>query len=564
MRDAIFAIAARFGIRVDPLPVPTVDESATELAAMGDPYQLYRAMHAKSDIDWDRLRSIVRLLTIDDPFDVRIDARGKALPQVIETIRSLSAQLYVHWRAYVIGADAPDDAGGDERIRWNWEARELPAAGTFITEIEAGDQLEPDALLSIASSFAVERAEIVYTDSDQLIDGVPSNPSFKPDWSPETLLTRNYIARLCVFRESAIARLHDMDWSLGAAAWFDALLRSTDTPTTVFHVPQVLIHTTGERATRSEEQRIAIVRAALVRRGEEANLALHPCGIDVRFCRTGSERVTIVIPTRDRADLLGGCLSSIFEHTVDVHFDVIVVDNGSTELATRELLDAWRHREPERLRVIVDDGPFNYSRLNNTAVRHSSGTFIVLLNNDTEVITPDWLAAMLGQARRSQIGAVGALLLYPDQTVQHGGVLLGGVLGLAGHAYRHTSPETAQATPALQLDTNYVAVTGACLMVERSKFDQVGGLDEALAVAYNDVDLCAKLKAAGYRNVLVPRARLVHHESKTRGLDDTAEKLARGLQESEAFRRRWPEWSARDPYYNPNLTLNAEDFSLRL
>ena len=186
-----------------------------------------------------------------------------------------------------------------------------------------------------------------------------------------------------------------------------------------------------------------------------------------------------------------------------------------------------------------------------------------MLNNDTEVIAGDWMTAMLGQARRPQIGAVGALLLYGDGTIQHAGVVLGGVLTLAGHAYRFLDPAREATNERLVLDTNYLAVTGACLMVARSKYLEVGGLDEALAVSYNDVDFCLKLRAAGYRNVMVPRARLYHYESKSRGRDDTKRKVALASSESQAIRTRWPEWSRRDPYYNPNLTLDVEDFSVQ-
>jgi GT2 family glycosyltransferase len=213
--------------------------------------------------------------------------------------------------------------------------------------------------------------------------------------------------------------------------------------------------------------------------------------------------------------------------------------------------------------VIRDDRAFNYSALNNAAVAATSAPYVVLLNNDTEVIEPGWMTAMLGQARRRSIGAVGALLLYPDGLVQHAGVVLGGVLGLAGHAYRGYSVDD-RAPLALRYDTNYLAVTGACLMVAKHKYEEVRGLDEAFAVAFNDVDLCLKLWRAGYRNVVVPRARLYHYESRSRGRDDTPAKRIRARTESDELRRRWPEVALADPYYNSNLTLAAEDFSLRL
>jgi GT2 family glycosyltransferase len=288
-----------------------------------------------------------------------------------------------------------------------------------------------------------------------------------------------------------------------------------------------------------------------------------PVGLDVRYSVPDDERVAVIIPTRDRADLLEHCLQSVFARTSHPSFEVIVVDNGSREAATLELFDRWRERAPERFRVIEDSEPFNFARLNNRAVRETNAPYVLLLNNDTEVIAPEWMTAMLGQARRAGIGAVGALLLYDDGTIQHAGVVLGGVLSLAGHVYRYQDPQRVVANERLLLDTNYLAVTGACLMVARSKYEEVGGLDETLAVSYNDIDFCLKLHAAGYRNVVVPRARLYHYESKSRGRDDTKTKFALAVNERDELCRRWPQLAQRDPYYNANLTLDIEDFSIR-
>ncbi len=283
----------------------------------------------------------------------------------------------------------------------------------------------------------------------------------------------------------------------------------------------------------------------------------------MRFTVPGDERVCVIVPTRDRSDLLRPCIASVFERTAYRNFEMLVVDNGSREPATQELFAEWEGREPARFRVLHDPAAFNYSRLNNEAVRATDAQFVLLLNNDTEVISPDWMEAMLGQARRPAVGAVGAMLLYPDGTVQHGGIVLG-ILGLAGHAHRFQPANARGYHGSLALDTNYLAVTGACLMIEKVKYEQVGGLDESLAVSYNDVDLCLKLHHNGYRNVFVPRARLRHDESKTRGHDDTPIKVARAMDEVAMIRRRWPDVASRDPYYSPNLTVDAEDFGLRL
>jgi GT2 family glycosyltransferase len=311
----------------------------------------------------------------------------------------------------------------------------------------------------------------------------------------------------------------------------------------------------------------AAIGAAVERRGMAARIVDLPAAgrehFAVRYALRGDERVSIIIPTRDRPDLLGACLESIVRRSTCANFDVLVIDNGSRQSATAELLANWARREPERFRVLRLDAPFNYSRLNNVAVAATDGQYLLFLNNDTVVLSDDWIEGLLEAASRPQIGAVGGLLLYPDDTVQHSGILLG-ILGLGGHAHRFLSAHAPGHLGSLQAPTNYSAVTAACMMVERRKFVEVGGFDESLAVSFNDVDLCLRLGAAGYRSLYLPYVRLYHFESKTRGGDDTPAKVRRAMEEIALVRERWPTHSSRDPYYNPNLTVDAEDFSLRI
>jgi GT2 family glycosyltransferase len=548
LRDAFFAIRRKFGNGIEPLPVPTASDLAFEDGAFGDPYQLFRIRERRSIADLDWLRGFVRLLALREPIEVIVDARGARPGALDATKASLDDQVYPYWKLRVLTelADAPAFD---------------PALA--VCALEAGDVLEAEALLSLVVELS-DGADVVYTDEDQLdASGIPRNPAFKPGWSPETALTRDYVGRLCAFRGSVLTEAGGLEPQFGAAMWYDALLRVSERTSRIAHVPRVLVHRRNGSGPVSPADAEAAVRRALVRRGEDADVRSTPAGLQVRFAVPEAERVTVIIPTRDHADLLERCLRSLFERTAHPSFDVLVVDNGSSESSTRELFERWRARMPERFRVVADPQPFNYSRLNNLGVAETDAPFVVLLNNDTEVIAPEWMTAMLGQARRPQIGAVGALLLYEDGTIQHAGVVLGGVLSLAGHAFRYLDPSELAGDERLVLDTNYLAVTGACLMIAREKYLEAGGLDETLAVSYNDIDLCLKLRAAGYRNVMVPRARLYHYESKSRGRDDTKRKVAVATSEAEAIRRRWPQWVRRDPYYNPNLTRDAEDFSVR-
>ncbi len=571
LRDSWFGLKRRLGIGplADPIPEPTTDERAAALAALGDPYQLFRDRHRLRPEDVDRMRATIRVLPRTVTFGLLVDLRGRELDGVRESLRSLSDQVYPHWNARLL---MDDDLGDEARHQLDAmiaeDARFLRAGddrygdAAFVGPLDPHDRLEPHALFECALALQNDDADVVYSDEDCIDErGVPSDPFFKPDWSPETLLTRDYVGRMLLIRRSVVESVGGVRDVFESARWYDTLLRATDRSDRVVHIPQVLYHRDGRNASRGADVALA-VEAALRRRGEHGQVERLENGVEVRFA-VSDERVCIVIPTRDRADLLEPCLRSIFERTTHPSFEVVVVDNGSRESRTSVLLDEWRWREPERFRVLADPSAFNYSRLNNEAIASTDAAFIVMLNNDTEVMTPDWMSAMLGQARRPAIGAVGATLLYDDDTVQHSGVVLG-ILGLAGHAHRFLSGHSAGHYGALQLDTNYLAVTGACLMVEKRKLLEVGGLDESLAVSYNDVDLCLKLHRAGYRNVVVPRARLYHYESKSRGGDDTPAKVARAMQEVGQIRARWPAWSVRDPYYNPNLTVDAEDFSLRL
>jgi GT2 family glycosyltransferase len=549
LRDAFFAFRRRFGNGIEPLPQPTPSDLAAGIAGFGDPYQLFRIRERRSNAEIEWLRGFATLLSFSDIIEVIVDARGAAPDARAATRASIEDQVYTHWR-----------------VRWVESAADAAAfdATLAVCALDAGDVLEPDALLSLAIEFN-GGATIVYTDEDVLDrEGIARDPAFKPGWSPETALTRDYTGRLCAFRGATLAAAGGLDPLHGAARWYDAVLRVSERSDRIAHVARVLVHRRCGTKPMPPADAEAAVRRALARRGEVAELRATPAGLEVRFAVPDDERVSVIVPTRDRADLLERCLTSLFERTAHPSFEVLVIDNGSQEPATHALFARWRERVGERFRVIEDPSPFNFSALNNRAVRESTSPYVVLLNNDTEVIAPDWMTAMLGQARREAIGAVGALLLYEDGTVQHAGVVLGGVVSLAGHAYRYLDPLANPDNARFVLDTNYLAVTGACLMVSRAKYLEVGGLDETLVVTYNDIDFCLKLRAAGYRNVMVPRARLYHYESKSRGRDDTKAKVALAVDESDRFRARWAAWARRDPYYNPNLTLDAEDFSVRI
>jgi GT2 family glycosyltransferase len=270
--------------------------------------------------------------------------------------------------------------------------------------------------------------------------------------------------------------------------------------------------------------------------------------------------VSLIIPTRDAVELLRICVESILERTSYQNYEVIVVDNQSRNSQAIEYLN--QISQYPRVRVIKYDAPFNYSAINNYAIRNAArGSVIGLINNDIEVIDGDWLAEMVGHASRARVGAVGAMLYYPDDTIQHAGVIVG-VGGVAGHAYLGKPRGFSGQMERARLAQSLSAVTGACLLVRRQVYEEVGGLDEALEVAFNDVDFCLRVREAGYSNVWTPWAELYHHESATRGYEDTPEKKARFKKEVDFMLSRWGETLQWDPAYNPNLSLDSEPFSL--
>jgi GT2 family glycosyltransferase len=581
IRNTWFALKKKLGFKgEDVLPQIPPETAAAELSAVGDPYFLWRERNALRDGDIVRLTAVAAVLVVRPSFGIMLRVGDATAAELERTLRSLAGQIWRDWRAALIVSQKPNAAtaaiavaavADDPRI--TLAADDEPAvvaasSATFVLPVDAGDLLEADTLLACALAANVhQELDVFYADEDEIDErGGFRLPRMKPDWSPESVLSRDYVGRPCMLRRAALERAGGLRAGLGGARWYDALLRMTDAPAVVVHEARVLYHGRAIGDNRAAHIRAAIADT-LARRGETARIVELPAAgrehFAVRYALRGDERVSIIIPTRDRSDLLGACLESVMSRSTFADFDVLIVDNGSRESATQELLANWSRREPERFHVLRIDGPFNYSRLNNVAVAETTGEYVVFLNNDTVVLSEDWLEGLLEAASRPAIGAVGGLLLYPDDTVQHSGILLG-ILGLGGHAHRFASAGAPGHLGALQAPTNYSAVTAACMMVERRKFLGVGGFDESLAVSFNDVDLCLRLGAAGFRSVYLPYVQLYHFESKTRGGDDTPAKVRRAMEEIAFVRERWPVHARRDPFYNPNLTVDAEDFSLRI
>ncbi|WP_369426716.1 glycosyltransferase family 2 protein [Waterburya agarophytonicola] len=451
------------------------------------------------------------------------------------------------------------------------------ATGEYIALLDHDDLLAPHALAKVVELLNQHpEADFIYSDEDKVNEeNIHSGHFFKPDWCPDSLLSRMYTCHLGVYRRSLVNQVGNFRVGFEGSQDYDLVLRLSEKTDKIFHIPDILYHWRihlESTAADSDAKPYAANAAqkalseAIARRKEPGEVLLNPDfpGVyTVRYQIENPQLVSIIIPTKDLADVLDVCLKSIFSQTTYPNYEIILIDNGSTEAKTHECFAYWQQQQPERFKCYPYDVPFNYSQINNYAVTKAQGKYLLFLNNDTEVLTPDWLEAMVEQAQRASIGAVGSLLLYPDDTVQHGGVILG-IGGVAGHSHKHFRVTQAGYVSQIVSTNNYSAVTAACMMCRREVFEEIGGFEEKLAIAFNDVDFCLKIIARGYRNIYLPHVALYHYESKSRGHEDTPEKQTRFAQEVGYMRQKWQEICSADPCYNPNLSKNHEDYSLNI
>ena len=505
------------------------------------------------------------LLLIQNPY----------LPWLKASIASVVAQSYPEWELWLCDLSPSSShrshleewAAQDKRIKMIAVAC-LPkepierlnhirqhSVGEYLTLLDQHDTLPFWALAEVVRQLQSNEAEVLYSDEDSCdATGRRSAPFCKPDWSPDLSLSSLYACQLSVYRRSLIEAIGGFRSADIQSLVYDLLLRCTEKTERIHHIPRVLYHKRrnvsqqdGEKDRHAQTKQI--VCDALRRRGEVAVVedGPVPCTFRIRRQLQQTPLVSIIIPTRDRLSLLRRCVQSIEEQTTYANYEILIVDNGSREAQTLTYLAASPHQ------VIRDEGAFHFARLCNDSVGRAQGEQIVLLNNDIEVISPEWLEALLEHAQRSEVGAVGAKLLYADSTIQHAGVVLG-MRGVAGHAHKYQPARRAGYGHFPQLVRNYSAVTAACMMLRKAVYQEVGGMREELAVLYNDTDLCLRLRECGYLIVYTPYAELYHHEGRSRWYHPPKPEETRYMFE------HWSERIARDPYYNPQLSLQREDF----
>ncbi len=506
-------------------------------------------------------------------FTVVIGAADTPTEFVERCIGSVLAQSFARWELVVVrvGADpATSEVLGSLR-RADRRARAVEAAageltdtingviaaaqGEFVVLVGASDELAPEALETVAEAAAQSpEADVVYTDEDRIDPaGERFAPRLKPAWSPDLFLGCDYLGQLVALRRALVVDLGGLRAGFDSASHYDLVLRATERARGIVHVPGVAYHRRQPAASRSGEPDAAdhprrrVIVEALARRGREAAIETSALegSFNVRWAIDRRPLVSIIIPFRDEPSLLSTCVTSIRSEPGYDRFELVLVDNESELPETKALVE--RLLTEPNVRLVDAPGSFNWSAINNAAVRACDGELLVFMNNDIEARRPRWLDALVGHALRPEVGAVGARLVYPDGSLQHGGVVFG-LGGLAGHVLRGL-PDDRPGYGAMAVQTrDCSAVTGACMMTRREVYESVGGFDERLSVAFNDVDFCLKLRAAGYLVVYTPLTELVHHESRSRGHTEDAA----------AHRRILDRWgttlAAGDPYYNTLLS----------
>jgi glycosyltransferase involved in cell wall biosynthesis len=511
-----------------------------------------------------------------------------------EAIESVRNQLYPNWELCIADDLSTDPAirplleqmsGEDPRIKviFREQNGHISAAsnsalqlatGEWVALLDHDDLLPEHALYCVANAIVANpSARLIYSDEDKMdASGRRHDPYFKCDWNRDLFYSQNFFSHLGVYHKPLLDTVEGFRIGIEGSQDYDLVLRCIEhvDDDAIHHIPRVLYHwrvhaeSTAGGADAKPYAALAGERALnehFARRGVAASVEWVTRGYHTRYSLPATlPLVSLIIPTRNGLNLMRQCIDSIVGKTAYSNFEIIVVDNGSDDPEALRYFESLG--QDARIRVLRDDRSFNYSALNNSAVTQAKGELVALINNDIEVISPEWLSEMVSLALQPGVGAVGAKLYYPDDTLQHGGVVLG-IAGVAGHANKHAKAPAYGYFGRTCLIGSYSAVTAACMVVRKSIYQEVGGLNEKdLTIGFNDIDFCLRVREAGYRNVWTPYAELYHHESATRGDEVDPQRRVQFLTEIAYMQQRWGEVLSRDPAYSPNLTLDYEDFSL--
>ncbi len=518
---------------------------------------------------------------------------AKFLCEMIESVRS---QSFPFWELCLANADPEDREVAEILERYCRENRRIRvknlkenkgisentnaalamARGEFVGLLDHDDLLAPDALYEMAARLEKDEGiDVFYTDEDKVTTDLSEHfqPHLKPDFNLDLLRSNNYICHFFVVRREIAERIGGFRPEFNGAQDYDFIFRCTEQAEKIVHIPRILYHWRVHSASTADNPASKMYAYEAGKRAIEGNLERSGVrGVvslrqdygfyDVHYPVEGEPLVSILIPNKDQKETLMHCIRSVLETSTWKNLEILIIENNSER---EETFACYRELEKDpRIRILTYPGKtFNYSAINNFGVQQAKGEYLLFLNNDIEVITPDWIEQMLGNCQRPEVGIVGAKLYYPDNTIQHAGIIIG-IGGIAGHAFLGLARAKSGYLHKASLQMDYSAVTAACMMMKAEAFRKAGGFEEKLTVAFNDVDLCLRTVEQGWLVVYDPHVEMYHYESKSRGAEDSEEKLRRFQQEIEFMRTRWIRLlKDGDPNYNPNLTLSKWNYSLR-
>ena len=570
---------------------------AVTLGLTNSDYELWVKKHALNDEDRERIVQEIKDFSITPCISIIVPVYNVDRIWLEKTIVSVQNQLYDNWQLCLVDDASPAPhirevlsayAESDDRIKillkqenegialCSNSALSL-ASGEYVGLLDHDDELSVDALYeNVKVINQYPEVGLIYSDEDKLdMEGRRVDPFFKPDYSPDLLCSQNYICHFTVMKKSIVDEIGGFRKGYDGSQDHDIILRVIEKAERVCHIPKILYHwrkipgsTAAVYDSKSyawEAGRLAI-EDSLRRKGVDGavSFAKYQGSYRVRRTVVGRPLVSIIIPFKDKHKLLKKCIDSILVKTGYQEFEIVGISNNSVQKETFALMSEFEKKD-SRISFTEHNFPFNFPRLCNAGVEEARGEYVLFLNNDIEILSGEWLESLLEHAQRKRVGAVGGKLYYPDDQIQHAGIVVG-MVGPAGHPHRFFHRDDVGYYARAHVIHNVSAVTGACLMVQKNKYLEVGGMDEeAFPVAYNDVDLCLKLIEKGYVNVFTPYCEAYHYESISRGYEDTPEKQARLAGETENFMHRWADFIQQgDPWYNPNLSLDKENFSIRI
>ncbi len=580
-----------------PVRIIPVKDLGVQLSVSNDPYHQWMMRNFPREAEFREYKKQSELFLHKPLVSIILPVYNPPEDLFKQTLNSVLGQIYEHWEL-CIADDASTNknihkileeyAKKDFRIKIMYRnenghiskasnsALEL-ATGEFSLLLDHDDLLTSDCLHHVVQKINEKPStDLIYSDEDKIDEaGTHSVPHFKPQWCPDHFSSRNYLGHVVVCRTSLLKEIGGFRIGFEGSQDYDLLLRVTEKTDQIEHIPRILYHWRIHKASaaQSEEAKpyayIAAQKAlteSFERKGEPADVSFLNGfrGYSIRYKIKKEGKISIIIPTKNNATVIKVCIDSIFERSSYKNFEIIVISNNSDEEALTMLLNKYQSDHPDQFRWFEHNIPFNFSKLMNFGRAKANGEYLLLLNNDTEVITEDWMEAMLEQAQRASTGVVGAKLLYPDNTIQHAGVIIG-LGGIAGHTFVGMHKDEAGYFNYIQSINNYSAVTAACCMVRTANYDLVNGFNEEFEVEYNDVDFCLKLMDKGKYNIYLPHVELYHYESLTRGHPHmNKESYERHLKELNLFKKNWQTYIDDDPCYNIHLTRGAHDFRIAL